>query len=127
MDTRREARSSVLAWQWAAYPAAHRDRRNLLVHALTVPLFCAGTAAVVLSPLLGAAWAAGGAVAAVTAMGFQGRTHRREVEPPAPFRGPADVLVRILAEQWVTFPRYVLTGRFARSWRAAAGAVPDRG
>ena len=26
---------------------------------------------------------------------------------------------RILAEQWITFPRYVLSGGFARAWRSA--------
>jgi hypothetical protein len=36
---------------------------------------------------------------------------------PVPFRGPLDVLVRIFAEQFVTFPRFVLTGGLARAWR----------
>ena len=41
---------SLLAWQWSLYPAGHRDRRNLLVHALTVPVFQLGTVAVLVAP-----------------------------------------------------------------------------
>jgi hypothetical protein len=122
MNARRYDGRGLLSWQWAAYPAAHRDRRNLLVHALTVPAFCAGTAALVLSPALGAVWGISGAVAAAVAIGAQGRTHGLEAARPDPFRGPADVLLRILAEQWVTFPRYVLSGAFARAWRAGGDA-----
>lgn len=123
MNARRDDGRGLLSRQWTAYPAAHRDRRNLLVHALTVPVFCAGTAALVLSPVLGALCGIAGAVAAVVAIGAQGRTHRLEVSPPDPFRGPADVLLRILAEQWVTFPRYVLSGAFTRAWRADGDAA----
>jgi hypothetical protein len=68
-------------------------------------------------------WLALAGVAAMAgAMAAQGRTHRLEATPPAPFRGPADVLARIFVEQWVTFPRYVLGGGFARAWRAAGTA-----
>jgi len=28
----------LLAWQWSQYVPGHRDRRNLLVHILTVPV-----------------------------------------------------------------------------------------
>jgi hypothetical protein len=104
MDTRYERRRGLLAWQWAAYPEGHRDRGNLAVHALTVPVFCAGTVAIALSPFLGALWALVGAAGAVAAIAFQARTHRREA-PPAPFRGPADVALRLAAEQWITYGR----------------------
>jgi len=51
------------------------------------------------------------------AMALQGRGHRRESEPPAPFEGWLDAILRIFAEQLITFPRFVLSGEFARSWR----------
>jgi hypothetical protein len=38
----------LLAWQWSNYLPAHRDRHNLAVHALTVPLFILGTCSVLL-------------------------------------------------------------------------------
>jgi hypothetical protein len=117
MEPSREA--GVAAWQWSLYPDGHRDRRNLIVHILTVPLFMAGTVAAVLSPLLGWPYLPAGLVAMVAAMAVQGATHRMESTPPVPFRGPADVLARIFVEQWLTFPRFVLTGGWLRAWRAA--------
>jgi hypothetical protein len=119
MEITREA--GLLHWQWSIYAAGHRDRRNLLVHAATVPVFMSGTVALALAVVAGPWAAAAGAAAMVGAMVLQGRTHRLEATPPVPFRGPGDVVLRILAEQWITFPRFVLTGGFARSWRDAAG------
>ena len=128
--TNREPKS-LLARQWRQYSTAHRDRTNLLVHAATAPIFLAGGCALLASPWAHGAWklaaAGAGLLAMLIAMGAQGRAHRREEGAPAPFRGPLDVLARILAEQWITFPRYVLTGAFARGWRAsgrARAAVP---
>ena len=114
-----ESPEGLLAWQWSIYPATHRDRRNLLLHALTVPLFELGTLAVLASPVLGLWLAPAGLVAIVVVMALQGRTHRLEQVPPAPFRGIGNVLGRVFGEQWLTFPRYVLTGGFARAWREA--------
>lgn len=45
--------------------------------------------------------------------------HRLERNQPEPFRGPLDVVRRILLEQYYRFPRFVLTGAWLRAWRAA--------
>ena len=108
---------SLLSWQWSLYPGGHRDRRNLLVHALTVPVFQLGTLALLGAPLLSGWLAPLGFAAMSGAMVAQGRTHRLERAPPVPFRGPGDVVARIFAEQWLTFPRFVASGGFARAWR----------
>jgi hypothetical protein len=114
-------RSELLRWQWSLYGDGHRARGTLAVHLATVPLFLAGTVALVLAPWLG--WPAlTGALAMLAAVALQGRTHKREVTPPVPFLGPSDVVSRIFVEQWVTFPRFVLSGGFARAWRAAGAA-----
>jgi hypothetical protein len=120
MSTRRRERGQgIVAWQWALYRDGHGDRVNLLIHALTAPVFLMGTCALALAPL-GHGWlAVAGAGAMAGAIALQGRTHRREPTPPVPFAGPADVVARIFVEQWITFPRYVLSGEFARAWRAA--------
>lgn len=112
----------LLAWQNALYDAGHRTRANLLVHALTVPIFLAGTIATLALPLVtGRPWlAAVGPIAMALAVALQGRTHAREPTAPVPFLGPGDAIARLCAEQWITFPRFVVTGRFARAWRAAA-------
>ena len=113
---------SLLAWQWSIYPNGHRDRRNLLVHVLTVPVFELGSLAVLASPFLSGWLAPAGLVAMFGVMALQGRTHRLEVVPPRPFSGLGNVLGRVFGEQWVTFPRYVLTGGFARAWRQAGAS-----
>ena len=56
----------------------------------------------------------------VVAVAAQGRGHKIEARPPAPFRSPLDVVARLLVEQLITFPRFVLSGGFARAWRGAA-------
>ena len=63
-----------------------------------------------------------GLVTMVLVMAVQGRGHRIEEVAPVSFTGPVDVVTRILAEQWVTFPRFVLSGGFGRAWRAAGAA-----
>jgi hypothetical protein len=112
-----EERSNLLQWQWELYGAAHRERKNLLVHALTVPIFMGGTALLLLPPLFSFWLAPGGLAAMVFAAALQGRTHRLEAVRPMPFQGPWDVFARLMLEQWITFPRFVWTGGFGRAWR----------
>ncbi len=112
-------RPDLLAWQWANYLKNHRDRQNLLVHALTVPIFHAGTLAVAMSTFTSWSLAVVGVSFCGFAMSAQGRGHGRESEKPIPFEGPLDVVTRIFAEQWVTFPRYMLSGEFVKAWRAS--------
>ncbi len=102
----------LLRWQWSLYTDGHRDRRNLALHAATVPMFLAGTCTLAFHPLAGA----GLMLAALVA---QGRGHKLEATAPVPFEGPLDVVKRFFAEQWITFPRFVLSGAFAKAWRDA--------
>lgn len=118
-----DTRKNLLEWQWSIYPDGHRNRKNLWLHVFTVPLFMAGTVAVVTSPFTGALGAAGGVFAMATAMAVQGRGHRSEETPPAPFLGPFDVVARIFVEQWITFPRFVLSGGLARAMQSGDRAA----
>ena len=115
-------RKHLLSWQLENYPANHVDRRNLAIHLATVPLFLAGTVLLVLGPFVWLWASAVGIAAMVLAMALQGRGHKGEQTAPAPFAGPGDVFLRIFAEQWITFPRFVLSGGFARAWRRASAA-----
>jgi len=114
-----ERDGGLLRWQWSLYADGHNNRRNLLVHAGTNPLFLAGTCVLVASPLAGADFAGAGASLMLLAMMAQGGGHRLEKTAPVPFRGPGDLLARFFAEQWVTFPRFVLSGGFSAAWRSA--------
>jgi phage terminase small subunit len=117
-------RPNLLAWQWSDYAAKHQDRRNLLAHIVAVPAFQLATLGLVIAV---AARSITGVIVAVVAMiaalVVQGRGHQREAEAPTRFDGVADFVSRFVVEQWVTFPRFVLSGGWAinlgRARRAA--------
>lgn len=109
-------RENLLQWQWADYAAKHRNRTNLLIHILAVPLFeLAAIGVIAGAAMRSLAMAIGALVALAVAFAAQGAGHKREAEQPTPFAGPADVVTRILAEQFITFPRFVLTGGWLRN------------
>ena len=106
----------LLRSQWEGYARYHQSRANLLIHIVAVPLFLVGTIALVsaffhLSLMLLAV--ALGSI--VVALALQGRGHRLETVLPQPFTGPFNFLSRLFVEQWVTFPRFVISG----AWSAA--------
>ncbi len=103
------------------YSTLHRDRLNLLIHLFAVPLF--------VLTMLGLIWALlrGQIVIAVLvligpvlALALQGLGHKREATAPRPFAGPGDFLRRILREQLIIFPYFLISGGWFRAWRAAA-------
>jgi hypothetical protein len=115
-------REHLLGWQWSDYTAKHRDRGNLLLHAFAVPLFLVSTLMLVAALVTREGVAA---VFAVAGMGvsvlLQGRGHRREREAQTPFAGAGDFVTRFFVEQWVTFPRFVLSGGWLRNFRRGRG------
>jgi hypothetical protein len=112
--------TELLRWQWEGYPRFHRTRFNLLLHIVVVPLFLAGNVALVAALLMGSwAVAAGGALAMAVSVILQGRGHGREPTPPEPFTGPRNAVARIFLEQWITFPRFVASGRWSHAFREA--------
>ena len=116
-------RRNLLAWQWSDYAAKHRNRENLLIHLVAVPLFQGGTVILVVGIGIRSTLGIGIALACLAvALVTEGRGHAREAETPMPFDGPLDFASRFVVEQWITFPRFVLTGAWRRSFRAAAGA-----
>jgi hypothetical protein len=108
--------SGLLRWQWEGYPRYHRSRVNLLLHIVVVPLFLLANVTLVVA-LLRRSWivAVVATVAMVVSLAMQGRGHRLEAVPPEPFASPLNAVSRIFCEQWVTFPRFVLSG----GWRNA--------
>src|SRR4029077_18735894 len=75
----------LLAWQWSDYAGKHRDRGNLLLHLVVVPVFQLGTVILglgaVFGSLLGVAVGLAGLAAAIV---LEGRGHAREPERPTP-------------------------------------------
>jgi len=106
----------LLQWQWNGYPKYHQSRPNLLLHIVFVPIFLVGNVGGVIAVFL-RSWVLGVVSLAVMAgsMVVQGRGHGQEVNPPEPFTGPANAISRIFLEQWITFPRFVISGGWSRS------------
>jgi uncharacterized membrane protein YGL010W len=115
-------RDDLLAWQWANYPAGHTDRKNLAIHIATTPLFLGGTVLAVVDLFIAPGYVLVGLAAMIVAVALQLRGHKLERNAPLPFAGPVDVVARLFVEQWVTFPRFVISGGFARAWRKGGAA-----
>src|SRR2546425_13072907 len=108
-------RPRLLEWQWSDYSAKHRDRINLLLHIVAVPLFQIATIVMVGAVVTGSGSAAGlGSLGIGAAVGIQGRGHRRERARPPPLSRPADLVSRVVAQQGVTLPPLVSSGGWAR-------------
>lgn len=106
-------------WQWDGYPLYHQARTNLLIHIVLVPVFLGGNIALI-AGLVRLSWAMAlaGLAAMIISFAAQGYGHGREANPSIPFSGPANAFARIFLEQWVTFPRFFLTGGWSRALRS---------
>jgi hypothetical protein len=102
------------------YPRFHKNKTNLLLHIVMVPVFVVG--------VVYALWAAlqGRWLAAVLALllplvsiAIQGAGHKKEPNPPLPFEGPGDFVKRIFSEQFYRFPKFVFSGEWLRAVRSS--------
>ena len=113
----------LLRWQWDGYAKHHQSRANLLMHIVAVPLFLLGTVVLVVAVVqLSVVLLAVAIGCIVVAVAVQSRGHRLEPVPPEPFSGPLNFVSRLFFEQWVTFPRFVISG----GWSAALRRVRAR-
>jgi len=118
---------TLLSHQWKGYAQFHRSRSNLMIHIVAVPVFLIANMLFVLA-LFHGNWIVC-AAAAVTTMGslmVQGRGHHDEPKPAEPFTSTLNAIARIFAEQWLTFPRFVLTGGWSRTLRELRTAEQAR-
>jgi hypothetical protein len=110
--------SVMRATQRLGYPCYHQSRVNLLLHIISVPLFLAGNVTF-LAALAEHWWLAAIAAAGLigVSLAAQAFGHSKESVPAEPFTGAINAISRILREQWVTFPKFVLSGAWARALR----------
>ena len=106
----------LLQWQYASYEKFHRSRANLLIHILAVPMVLISNVALVMG-LFRERWLSVGInlVLIVIFVALQSLGHGREAHPSQPFTGATNAITRIFLEQWITFPRFVISGGW---WRA---------
>ena len=104
--------------QWEGYTRYHQSRANLLLHVVAVPVFVAGNVVAVVA-LAQRSWLAAlsGFAAMLASVVAQGRGHATEPVPPQPFTSPLNAVLRIFSEQWLTFPRFVVSGGWSRALR----------
>ena len=112
--------TELLRWQWDGYPTYHQSRANLLLHIVVVPLFWVGNIGLVVA-LFSLSWLLSlvSIAAMVVSVALQGRGHAQEAVPPVPFSSPVNAVSRIFLEQWVSFPRYLLSGGWLQALRKA--------
>ncbi|MDB6144472.1 MAG: hypothetical protein JWP80_3516 [Pseudomonas sp.] len=105
-------------WQWRGYAANHQNPTNLVLHIIAVPLFIIA-ALLILDGLLELSFSsiAIGVIGLIAAMAFQRHGHTLEGQAPEPFSDRNDAIKRLLVEQFVTFPRFVLSGGWWRAWK----------
>ena len=116
----RRSFSELLEWQWSDYARRHRSRSNLIIHIIAVPLFWIGAIGFVYHLLFsGLIFALSGALLMGASLFAQGKGHEAEAEHPEPFQGAWDFACRVGAEQFITFPRFVVSGAWYRNLRKA--------
>lgn len=111
---------TLLQWQWNGYGDFHRSHRNLLIHIIVVPLFLVANATLIIQLIHhNYVLAVLSALAMIFSLAMQGRGHKLESTPSIPFSSPLNAIARLLLEQWINFPRFVLTGAWWCAWKSA--------
>jgi len=118
--------AELLDKQWSDYSGRHRNKVNLMIHIVTVPLvWIAGiqTFGALMLMLIGVGglkvlvWAV---VLIAIALFAQSYGNKMEEIKPALFTSIKDFAMNAAAEQFVTFPRFVLSGGWLRNLQTAA-------
>lgn len=106
------------AWQWRTYSDNHQHPANLILHVIAVPLFIVAAITLVYGLFnLSFRPFVLGIVGIVASLALQGRGHKLEAVDPEPFSDRKDAIGRLLVEQFITFPRFLLSGQWWRNWR----------
>src|SRR2546428_10503922 len=108
-------RPRLLEWQWSDYSAKHRDRINLLLHIVAVPLFQIATIVMVGAVVTGSGSAAGlGGLGIGGAGVVQGGGDRRGGAGAAALSRPPALRSPLVAGAWITFSPFVFSRARAR-------------
>lgn len=109
---------TLLQWQWNGYSDFHRSRRNLLIHIIVVPLFLVANANLIIQLIHhNYILATLSVLVMIFSLAMQGRGHKLESTPSIPFSSPFNAIGRLFLEQWINFPRFVLTGAWWCAWK----------
>lgn len=110
----------MLQWQWNGYLRNHNSRENLLLHIILVPLFLVANLGLAIAVLNGSLMAAIGCIGLmILSISMQGKGHSLEEHTAEPFSSPINGIMRIFLEQWITFPRFVLSGHWFQALQSS--------
>lgn len=102
------------------YAEFHKNKINLLIHVIAVPVFAVSLIAAVWTLLQGSI-----VVAILLLLGpalslaVQGYGHKLEAEPPRAFASPGNFIGRIMAEQFFGFWAFLISGGWFRALTAS--------
>lgn len=115
--------SELLERQWNSYGKVHCSRLNLVIHIIAVPVFIVGTLAFFAAlAKLNVVVTMMSVFSVILAFGVQGFGHSKEGITAEPFTGIKQAIVRIFLEQFITFPRFVLSGGWYVAFKLAEKA-----
>ncbi|MGQ0587687.1 MAG: Mpo1-like protein [Gammaproteobacteria bacterium] len=116
--------AEVAAEQWRDYPERHQNRTNLLIHIVTVPLVWFAALQVFAGLVLMLVGVGGlkmwvsAAILVAIALFAQSYGNGMEAKKSAPPTNPKDFAMHAAAEQFITFPRFVLSGGWLRNFQS---------
>ncbi|MFZ6801226.1 terminase [Undibacterium sp. Di24W] len=111
----------LIQWQWEGYTEFHRSKLNLLMHIILVPGFICANLYLIFSLINGRYLLALLSLASMgLSIALQGLGHKQEAQPSIPFIGAINAVSRLLIEQWINFPRFVISGGWWRALQHAA-------
>ena len=88
------------------YGKFHQDRVNLVIHLLMVPVFVVCALSALRNLFEGNwLWVIVLAVGPFVSLAVQAHGHKKEINPPVPFKAGGDFLTRILVEQFYNVPQ----------------------
>ena len=118
--------AELIEKQWSDYSERHRNKTNLLIHIVTVPLVWIagiqlfGSVLLLVSGLGVFKFMVWAAILIGVALFAQSHGNSMEATKPAPFTNWKDFAMNAAAEQFVTFPRFVLSGGWLSNLQSAA-------
>jgi hypothetical protein len=110
----------LVAWAWEETPPVHRNRTNLRIHLVAVPLFVVGHVVAVIGVVIMSSWVVVlGLGSIVLSLILQKRGHALERNQVHAFSSTRDFIRRLYAEQFCNFWRFLFSGQWFASYQRA--------
>jgi hypothetical protein len=109
----------LVDWAWRETPPVHKHVVNLWIHIFAVPLFVLGHALLVAALFTDLRLLVVAPLCIIVSLALQNFGHSLERERVHPFLGAGDFVRRLYAEQFCNFWRFLVSGGWYASLKAA--------